>query len=76
MAEKTYDTLRALIGSYLDLHPDTEGSLTEYAQWYAKDLHRNRMDTPASYFMVEFAAFIDRERSKALSSQPQKEKSE
>lgn len=62
MREKTYDDLRRFIGFYIDLHPDTEGTLTEYAQWFAKRLYQQRMDSPASHVMVELAAYIDRSK--------------
>lgn len=65
MSEKTYGDLRDLMGSYMDLNPDTEGTLTEYAQWLSKYLHRQRMDTPASHFMVELAAYIDRSKAQS-----------
>lgn len=60
MAERTYQDLRALAAAHLDAHPDNTMTLTELVQHYDKALRRKGADSPANHFMVEFAAYIDR----------------
>lgn len=59
----SYDELRAIACSYLDIHPDTKAPLAELAGLLQARLNSIGANTPASHFMVEFAEYIDRHRA-------------